>query len=177
MLCSLVHNIYFSCRRSCFVWRDSVNCHCCSEWKHGSHSGTAISYKWFGFQFTFFYCNVAVSSFLFSFHMDCKSWGLFVPFFSQWAAYVDRLGRSTPGVMLSRSRLPSCWICWINHPLPICTYLWTLLYVWLCYRRKLRKDLGKFWVQRQKQIMLSLWKRKRRSLPKLRFASCLCYLV
>ena len=98
MLCSLVHNISFSYRRSCFIWRDSVGSLWCSKWKYGSHSGTAISYKWFGFQFTFFYFIQCYYFTFFSFDMDSKSWAL-----------------SVPGVMLSWSRLLNSWSCW-NFP-------------------------------------------------------------
>ena len=150
MLCSLVHNISFSYRGSCFIWRDSVGSLWCSKWKYGSHSGTAISYKWFGFQFTFFYFIQCYYFTFFSFDMDSKSWALSVPvFLFQLVAYVDKLGRGTPGVMLSWSRLLNSWSCW-NFP-PYFYMLWTWQYgshlvttTWLCYRRKLRKGLWRF---------------------------------
>ena len=118
MLCSLVHNISFSYRGSCFIWRDSVGSLWCSKWKYGSHSGTAISYKWFGFQFTFFYFIQCYYFTFFSFDMDSKSWALSVPvFLFQLVAYVDKLGRGTPGVMLSWSRLLNSWSCWNFSPI------------------------------------------------------------
>ena len=35
-----------NCRRGCFNWRDSFNCHQGSTWKYGSYIGAALSYKW-----------------------------------------------------------------------------------------------------------------------------------